>query len=88
MKANNAAGGAGGEKGVLGMNAQSLVALSIARSPAWVFQLELSDYYPEYWLVCQAIPSTPLLRAEGPLSTPISRMSSTKTESRSCLCIT
>jgi small-conductance mechanosensitive channel len=28
-----------------------------------VFQTALSDYYPEYRLVCQAVPSTPLPRA-------------------------
>jgi small-conductance mechanosensitive channel len=32
--------------------------------PPRVFQLALSDYYPEYRLVCQAIPTTPLPRAE------------------------
>jgi len=32
--------------------------------PPRVFQLALSDYYPEYRLVCQAVPSTPLPRAE------------------------
>jgi len=31
--------------------------------PPRVFQLALSDYYPEYRLVCQAVPSTPLPRA-------------------------
>ena len=30
-----------------------------------VFQHALSDYYPEYRLVCQAVPSTPLSRAEA-----------------------
>ena len=31
--------------------------------PPRVFQTALSDYYPEYRLVCQAVPSTPLPRA-------------------------
>jgi small-conductance mechanosensitive channel len=36
----------------------------LADPPPRVFQQALSDYYPEYRLVCQAIPSTPLPRAE------------------------
>jgi small-conductance mechanosensitive channel len=36
----------------------------LADPPPRVFQLALSDYYPEYRLVCQAIPTTPLPRAE------------------------
>jgi len=36
----------------------------LADPPPRVFQLALSDYYPEYRLVCQAVPTTPLPRAQ------------------------
>jgi len=36
----------------------------LADPPPRVFQVALSDYYPEYRLVCQAVPSEPRPRAE------------------------
>ena len=36
----------------------------LADPPPHVFQVALSDFYPEYRLVCQAVPSEPLPRAE------------------------
>ncbi len=50
-----------------------------------VFQTALSDFYPEYRLVCQAVPSEPRPRAEVLAAcTPTSRTSSTSTTCRSC----
>jgi small-conductance mechanosensitive channel len=36
----------------------------LADPPPHVFQVALSDFYPEYRLVCQAVPSEPRPRAE------------------------
>jgi len=36
----------------------------LADPPPRVFQTALSDFYPEYRLVCQAVPSEPRPRAE------------------------
>ena len=51
-----------------------------------VFQTALSDFYPEYRLVCQAVPREPRPRAEvlAPGCTRTSRTCSTSTACRSC----
>ena len=36
----------------------------MAEPPPRVFQTALSDFYPEYRLVCQAVPAGPLPRAQ------------------------